>query len=786
MSQDPHFQREAEKYANPIPSREFLLDYARGQKAPVSREDFAAEFQLEGDQYIALCRRLRAMERDGQLVYTRKGRYGLPERMDLLTGTVLGHRDGFGFFRPDDGSEDLYLSERAMFSVLHGDRVLAQVDGQDRRGRKEGRIVRTLEARTEGIVGRYFNEDGIGYVVPDDNRLSQDFLIPEDGRNGARNGQVVVIELVKRPAHHTHGIGQVVEVLGNEMAPGMEIEIALRSHDLPHTFGEELKAEAAAIPDEVQEHDKAGRRDLRQLPLVTIDGEDARDFDDAVYAQAKKGGGWRLYVAIADVSHYVRPGMALDSEARARGNSVYFPAQVIPMLPEKLSNGLCSLNPHVDRLCMVCEMTVSAAGKLSGYEFYPAVMHSHARLTYTKVAAMLEGDEALRSEYAEVLPDLEELFQLYNALDHAREQRGALVLDTEETQFIFNEQRRIERIVPRERNVAHKMIEECMILANVAAGKFVKKHKGEVLYRIHEGPSEQKLTTLRDFLGQQGLSLGGGLEPTPEDVAKLLEQSRGRADAELIQTMVLRSMKQAVYSADNQGHFGLALESYAHFTSPIRRYPDLILHRVIRYLLAKQAQPALPLQTLQEDGGYGYEEGPLAELGEHCSLTERRADEATRDVADWLKCEYMLDHVGDDFPAVVSGVTSFGMFVRLKDLHIDGLVHISTLANDYYHFDPVRASLIGEASGKRYRLGDPVTVKVLAVKLDERQIDLGLLEPGSDGAKPQRKSAAKKSSKKRSKSDKPRGEKSTGRGSRRGEGDAGSSDKKRSRKRKKS
>ncbi|SHH96407.1 ribonuclease R [Ferrimonas marina] len=772
MSQDPHFQREAEKYANPIPSREFLLDYMRSQTAPVAREELAAEFDLEGDQYIALSRRLRAMERDGQVVYTRKGRYGLPERMDLLTGTVIGHRDGFGFFRPDDGSDDLYLSERSMYSVLHGDRVLAQVAGADRRGRKEGRIVRLVEGRSESVVGRYFNEDGIGYVVPDDSRLSQDILVPEDGRSGARAGQVVVVDLVKRPARNTHAIGRITEVLGHEMAPGMEIEIALRSHDLPHVFNDALLAETAAIADEVLEQDKVGRRDLRDLPLVTIDGEDARDFDDAVYAQRKKSGGWRLYVAIADVSHYVRPGSELDREARARGNSVYFPAQVIPMLPEKLSNGLCSLNPKVDRLCMVCEMTVSAAGNLSGFQFYPAVMHSHARLTYTKVAAMLDGDEALRAEYAQVLPDLEQLHRLYQTLDAAREKRGALVLDTEETQFIFNDQRRIERIVPRTRNVAHKMIEECMILANVAAGRFVKKHKGEVLYRVHEGPSEQKLTTLRDFLGQQGLALGGGLEPTPQDVAKLLEDSRDRPDAELIQTMVLRSMKQAVYSADNLGHFGLALEHYAHFTSPIRRYPDLVLHRVIRYLLAKQESPELPLQKLQADGGFGYDEAPLAELGEHCSLTERRADDATRDVSDWLKCEFMLDHVGDEFEAVISGVTSFGLFVRLKDLHIDGLVHISSLANDYYHFDPVRASLVGEASGRRYRLGDPVSVKVLAVKLDERQIDLGLVDadaPAGKGKKPAKKSA-KKSGKKPSKGGKAQADDKADKSSKRGKG----------------
>ncbi|WP_298442077.1 ribonuclease R [uncultured Ferrimonas sp.] len=737
MSHDPNFNREAEKYANPIASREFILAYMQQQKAPVAREELSGHFGLEGDQYIALCRRLRAMERDGQIVYTRKGRYGLPERMNLVTGTVLGHRDGFGFFRPEDGSDDLYLPEQAMFSVLHGDKVMAQIEQGDRRGRNSARIVRVVEARNPMIVGRYFSDQGIGYVVPDDSRLSQDILIPEEGRNGAREGQVVVAELIKRPAHHTHGIGRVDEVLGNEMQPGMEIEMALRSHDLPHVFSEALLAETAKIADEVTEEDKQGRKDLRNLPLVTIDGEDARDFDDAVYAERKKSGGWRLYVAIADVSHYVRPGMELDREGRARGNSVYFPAQVIPMLPEKLSNGLCSLNPHVDRLCMVAEMTISAAGKLSGYQFYPAVMHSHARLTYTKVAKMLEGDGDLCAQYAEVLPHLFELHELYQALDGARQQRGALVLESEETQFIFNEERRIEKIVPRSRNVAHKMIEECMILANVAAGKFVKKNHGEVLYRVHEGPSEQKLLTLRDFLKQQGLELKGGAEPSPLDVQELLLKTRDRGDAELIQTMVLRSMKQAIYSADNIGHFGLALSSYAHFTSPIRRYPDLVLHRVIRYLSAKENNPELPLQQLQSDGGFGYDAAALAELGEHTSMTERRADDASRDVSDWLKCEFMLDHVGDDFDAVVSSVTSFGLFVRLKSYHIDGLVHISSLANDYYNFDPLRQALVGESSGTRYRLGDQVQVKVVAVKLDDRKIDLALHD--GDNAKPKKK-----------------------------------------------
>ncbi|SDI68519.1 RNAse R [Ferrimonas sediminum] len=753
-NQDPHFQREAEKYENPIPSREYLLQLIADGRGLIGRDELAEQLGLEGDQYVALMRRLRAMERDGQLVYTRKGRYGIPEKMDLLTGTVLGHRDGFGFFRPDDGAgKDMFLTERTMQSVLHGDRVMAQGDRHDRRGRQEARIVRVLEPRNANIIGRYFTEDGIGFVVPDDRRISQDILIPAEHRLGARLGQVVNVELTQRPGRHTHAKGKVTEVLGDEMDPGMEIEIALRNHDLPHQFPQAVLDQVARIDDEVTEADKQGRVDLRQLPLVTIDGEDARDFDDAVYCEKKKSGGWRLWVAIADVSHYVRPGTSLNDEALKRGNSVYFPAQVIPMLPEKLSNGLCSLNPGVDRLCMVCEMTVSASGNLSGYKFYPAVMHSHARLTYTKVAAMLDGDKRLIERYQSVFPHLQQLHKLYAALDGARLKRGALVLETTETQFIFNSQRRIEQIVPRERNVAHKMIEECMILANVASARFVKKQKGEVLYRVHEGPGDAKLKSLRDFLGQQGLQLGGGDEPSPTDIAKLLASLSGRADAELVTTMVLRSMKQAVYSPDDEGHFGLALQGYSHFTSPIRRYPDLVLHRVIRGLLAKDSEGGMLKRaigsllnrdaTKADDAGVLYNTQELVELGEHCSMTERRADDATRDVSDWLKCEFMQDHVGDTFDAVISGVTSFGLFVRLNQYHIDGLVHISSLENDYFHFDAVRQGLYGEHSGKRYRLGDAVEVKVMSVKLDDRQIDLGLVQEPGKGRKGKPKSGRK-------------------------------------------
>lgn len=737
MIKDPHLKREQDKYDNPIPSREYILDYLRSQKSPLTRDKIAQALALSSEDHLeALRRRLRAMERDGELVFTRGQSYGLPERMDLITGTVLGHRDGFGFFRPDEGGDDLYISNRDMQLYFHGDKVLAQKAGSDRKGRRDARIVRLVKERTAALVGRYHLDSGMGFVIADDRRITQEILIDPNDRNGARQGDVVVIELTRRPGRYVKAAGKVIEVLGQTMAPGMEIEIALRNYDLPHTWSPNIEKKLRRIPDEVTEEDKKDRIDLRKLPLVTIDGEDARDFDDAVYAEKKRGGGWRLWVAIADVSHYVRTGSSLDIEARSRGNSVYFPSQVIPMLPEKLSNGLCSLNPGVDRLCMVAEMTISAVGKLSGYKFYPAVMHSHARFTYTQVADMLEGGE-IKAEHQALFPHLKTLQDLYLVLDGTRAQRGAIAFETLETQFIFNEQRKIDKIVPRGRNQAHKIIEECMILANVASAKFVKKHKGEVLYRVHDSPSEQKLSQFKEFLAERGLTMTGGLDPEPSDYQAVMEMVADRPDAELIQIMLLRSMRQAVYSPDNEGHFGLALTEYSHFTSPIRRYPDLILHRVIRYLLNKEKGTTEEKWT--SDGGYHYQLDELDVLGEECSNTERRADEATRDVSDWLKCEFMQDHVGDTFEAVIASVTNFGLFVRLNDLYIDGLVHISTLGSDYYQYDPTRQRLIGEATKQVYQVGDGVSVKVAGVNLDDRQIDLVMI--GDQGGR--RRNAAK-------------------------------------------
>jgi ribonuclease R len=726
MSQDPFLEREAEKYESPIPSREFILAHLAKRETPASREELGNELNLSGEEALeALRRRLRAMERDGQLVFTRRQCYALPERLDLLRGTVIGHRDGFGFLRVEGRKDDLYLSAEQMKMAIHGDVVLAQPLGEDRKGRREARIVRVLVPKTSQIVGRYFTDAGTGFVVPDDGRLSFDILIPADSVSGARMGFMVVVELTQRPTRRTKAVGKIVEILGDKMGTSMAVDIALRTHEIPHTWPPQVEKQVADLSEQVPEAAKKGRVDLRHLPLVTIDGEDARDFDDAVYCEKKRGGGWRLWVAIADVSYYVRPRTALDDEARSRGTSVYFPSEVVPMLPEVLSNGLCSLNPQVDRLCMVSEMTISASGRLSSFKFYEAVMSSHARLTYTKVWHILQGDQELREQYHPLVKHLQELHALYKVLDQARAERGGIAFETEEAKFIFNAERRIERVEPTVRNDAHKLIEECMIMANVAAARFVEKHNEPALFRVHDRPSDDHISALRSVLSELGLTLGGGLKPQPKDYATLMDEVSERPDREMLQTMLLRSMKQAIYDPENRGHFGLALASYGHFTSPIRRYPDLSLHRAIKYVLAKEQGEQKERWT--PTGGWHSDLEEMLQLGMHCSMTERRADEATRNVADWLKCDFMQDHVGEVFSGVIASVTGFGFFVRLSDLFIDGLVHVSTLDNDYYRYDNIGQRLIGESSGMVYRLGDTVEIRVEAVHMDERKIDFALV-----------------------------------------------------------
>ncbi len=682
-----------------------------------------AALDIREEEIEHFSRRLSAMVRDGQLMRNRRDAYILPDKADLIRGRVEGHADGYGFLKSDDGGDDLFLGPREMKQVLHGDRVLARVSGTDNRGRREGRIVEVLERANACVVGRVVVEHGVLYVVAENKKISQEILLAREGRTKLpAAGQVVTVELVQQPTKNSQPIGKVVETLGAYADPGMEIEIALRKHELPFEFSRAAKAQAARIPDAVREKDSAGREDIRALALVTIDGETARDFDDAVYAE-RVGKGWRLLVAIADVSHYVTAQSALDADAYERGNSVYFPRRVIPMLPEKLSNGLCSLNPHVDRLCMVCDMAVSPSGKIQRYRFYSSIMHSQARLTYNKVAAALyDNDEAVRAELAPVLPQLEVLDEVFRVLLKARARRGAIDFETSETRMVFNEQGKIEKIVPEQRNDAHRLIEECMLAANVCASEFLEFNEQPALYRIHEGPSTEKLERLRTFLAEFGLDLGGGDDPAASDFARLIERIRGRPDRQLLQTVMLRSLRQAMYSPDNVGHFGLAYEAYTHFTSPIRRYPDLLVHRAIKAVLARQNArkkniEAEALATLDLD-----------EIGAHCSATERRADEATRDVEAWLKCFFMQDRVGEQFTGSVSAVVPFGIFVALDDVFIEGLVHISELGSDYFHFDEARHELVGERTNQRFRLADRVGVQLARADLETRKIDFRLVE----------------------------------------------------------
>ena len=715
---DPFAAREAQKYAHPIPSREHLLKALSDEARPLSMDAIASIVGIETERdREALQKRLRAMERDGQVVCNRKGAYGLAPRMNLIRGRVSGHRNGYGFVIADDGGDDLFLSPREMRALMHGDRVLVRLAGIDRFGRKEASVVEILERNTSSVVGRFVKEGGACFVVPDHRRMHHDVIVPNENVGGARNGDIVVVTITDQPTFRREPIGRVTEVLGEHMAPGMEIDVAIRAHGLPVDWPEEVEREARRFPERVPPAAAEGRTDLRGLPLVTIDGADAKDFDDAVYCEPLAEG-WRLLVAIADVSAYVTPDSALDREARNRGTSVYFPERVIPMLPEALSNGLCSLNPKVDRLCMVCDMRINGAGKITRSSFYPAIMRSHARLTYDQVAAaVVEGTGEAKRALNQVLPQLEALFALYRALRRARDQRGSIDLDTTETRIVFAKDRKIERIEPLMRNDAHRLIEECMISANVAAGRLIERHRLNALYRVHASPSEEKLEDLRAYLDELGLRLAGGHNPSPKHFAKLLERVADRADKEVVHTMVLRSLAQAVYHPKNIGHFGLALPCYAHFTSPIRRYPDLIVHRAIKHIIEKRSRKYYP-----------YDLETMTFLGEHTSMTERRADDATRDAISWLKCEYMLDKVGETFAGVISAVTSFGLFVLLTEVHVEGLVHVSALGGEYFNFDAERHRLSGERSGRVFHVGDAVQVSVSRVDLDERKVDLELEE----------------------------------------------------------
>jgi ribonuclease R len=699
------------------PSRQDILDLLEDHGKPLQRKNIVQLLAVvSDDSREILRRRLQAMIRDGQLVKNRRNAYGLPAKMDLVAGRVSAHRDGYGFVMPEDGETDLYLSPRQMRSVLHGDRVLASVIGVDSRGRREGAVREILERAHERVVGRFVEESGIALVVPDDPRINQDILVPLQDTQGARPGQVVVAEILQQPGDRQPPVGRIVEILGKSGAPGMATEIAIRNFDLPYEWPEGVEEEALSFGDTVTGAMHEGRRDLRDLPLVTIDGADARDFDDAVFAQRRKNG-WRLVVAIADVSSYVKPGSLLDAEARKRATSVYFPGRVIPMLPEALSNGLCSLNPDVDRLCVVCDMSINDSGAVTRSRFDTAVMRSQARLTYQQVWDWLvSGKPEIRPGATAVSRSLKDLYGLYKALRRARTKRGAIDFESTEVQFRFDERGAVADIVPYERNDAHMLIEECMITANVEAANFLIRQRLAAPFRAHEPPQPDRLESLEQFLRGLGIRVPWKRRPEPRDFENIVQQVKGREDQPLIMAVLLRAQSLATYQAVNTGHFGLALQAYAHFTSPIRRYPDLLLHRAIHHVVENRGSK-----------GYPWTKEQMEKVSEKCSHRSRRAEEAERDVNERLKAYFMEQHIGDVFKGQVTGVTSFGLFVELTHNHVSGLVHITSLPNDYYHFDPVVHRLTGDRTGKVYQLAQKVTVKVMAVNVDERKIDFELV-----------------------------------------------------------
>ncbi|MDQ2068839.1 ribonuclease R [Natronospira bacteriovora] len=722
---DPKAGREARRYEKPIPSREYILKCMEELGEPQAFEDLTEELGLiDPEEVEALTFRIRAMIRDGQIITNRRGALCLVDRVGLVTGIVTAHKDGFGFCIPDDGQEDVFLPPREMREIMHGDRVAVRVVDIDRRNRPVGSLARILSRNTEDLVGRYFEESGISFVVPDNSRYNQDIFVPPEKRGGAKHGQIVRVILEMYPSRRNQPIGRVDKILGDHRDPGMEIDIAVHSHGLPREWPDGVEAEAKSFGESVPDSAAEGRKDFRDVPLITIDDETAMDFDDAVFCERTENDGFRLLVAIADVAEYVQPDSALDAEAFRRGTSVYFPGTVIPMLPEVLSNGLCSLNPDVNRLTMVCELFFDENGKVKSSRFHEGIIRSHARLTYNKVWAMLQGDKELRREYEHVLGNVENLHDLFRKLLSRRHQRGAIDFETVETKFLFDDFGKIERIVPTERNDAHRLIEECMIAANVATGEFLAKHRMPTLYRVHEGPEQEKVTDLREFLGKLGLKLGGGESPEPKHYAQVLRDAQGREDDTLIQTVLLRSLKQAMYSPKNVGHFGLSHDTYLHFTSPIRRYPDLLVHRALKHVLRKEPE---------DEYAYGFKD--MERIGGHCSSTERRADEATRDAADTLKCEFMQSRVGEEYEGMIVGVTSFGLFVKLKEVYIEGLVHVTSLPNDYYKFDAAGHRMVGERSGRVFRLTDSLKVRVVRVDPDERKIDLEPAEAEADGGR---------------------------------------------------
>ena len=711
-----------ERYRHPVPDRQAVLDALEAADRPLDFDALVEQFNIQGRrQHKALAEVLSRMLHSGQVLLNRREEYCLAERLQLVTGVVQGHRDGYGFLVPDDGSERLYLAPRAMQPLMHADRVSGKRARETRRG-PEGTVLDILERAHTEVAGRYIRERGIGLVVPDNPRLTQRLLVPPGAHGKAQPGNMVIAKILDYPAQDELATASISRVLGDPDREGMPTDLAIHAHGIPHRWPRAVREAASAFATTVPTRAKQGRVDLRKTPLVTIDGADARDFDDAVYAE-RKGDGWRLLVAIADVAHYVTPGSAIDKEALKRATSVYFPDRVVPMLPEVLSNGLCSLNPKVDRLCMVCDLVIDASGKVVRSKFYDAVMRSHARLTYSEVHAFLSTDTRTRSMTPLVTDSLRQLHALYRAFAKRRRARGAIELELPQLRIRMNDQGEVERIAALPRNDAHKLIEECMIAANVEAARFITRKKIPGLFRVHARPDEERFEAFRQHMLELGFKVPHAAHPRPGELRKLMSGVQDRPDAFAINMALLRSFAHAEYTPDNIGHFGLALDAYAHFTSPIRRYPDLMVHRAIRHM----TQGGKPR-------AFEYDAGTMTRLGKLTSERERRAEDATREVEALLKCQYMARHLGERFSGLVSGVTHFGLFVQIGELQVDGLVHVSSLGSDYFEHEPERHRLVGSRTGKVYQLGDTLEVIVNRVDLEARQIDFVIYDDSPEPA----------------------------------------------------
>ncbi|QCI24064.1 ribonuclease R [Buchnera aphidicola (Macrosiphoniella sanborni)] len=731
MVVDLYHKKLLNRYRNSIPSRECILLWLKTCKNLISQRNLEKKFYINNkEQKKALRCRLQKMEKDGQVIYTKNHFYTVPENYKVVKGKVIGHKDGYGFLRTEILKDDLFLSSEEMKFCIHGDIILAYITYSNVKKRSSARFLKLLEPNNTFIVGRYYINKNITFVIPNDTRFHfKIFIVASSIQEHISIGSIVVVKINKKSIRNIKMIGSITEVLGKKMETNLAIEIALRTYSIPSSWSHAVKSQLYDINKKIKKYNFENRIDLRHFSFFTIDDEDAYDFDDAIFCKKKNNAeeGWNLWVAIADVSFYVEPNTPLDKEALERGTSIYFPSLVVPMLPEQLSTDLCSLNPHVERLCLICEMSLSNSGELISYKHYEAVICSHGRFTYDEIDKIWNGDVLLQEKYKKNLKYIQNLLCLQKIFNKYRVSKKGIDFEKIEPKFVLDSNLRIKKIHQKIRNDAHKFIESCMILANIASACFIKKYTHPVLFRNHDSPKTENIVSLRIFLKKIGLKLLGGDTPKSIHYSNLLKKISNSSQYEIVQTVLLRSMKQAIYSPDNYGHFGLSLSSYVHFTSPIRRYPDLILHRIIKYLLLQNKKRNIN-QIDNIYNNYLYNMNEMRNIGKYCSMTERRADEATRDVIDWLKCDFMHKKIGCILNGVISNITSFGFFVRLNQFFIDGLVHITSLNDDYYYFDTLNLKLIGKVNKNVYRLGDALQVKVMSVNLQERKIELSLYQ----------------------------------------------------------